>query len=340
MSNFQSYEKMAEGLKALQLSPESNRQLEKIDWIVNEKIHGANFSILLNEQGLAYAKRKETLQWDDDFFGFQRIAQQLQAPLFQLYDLLKAQYHFEEAQLYGELFGGAYPHDKVESIAEIQAIQTGVYYHPDIQFQAFDLALTDQEGKRTYLGYQEMKTLCEQVALPYVAALFEGKLNKALNFDIKIESLIPASFGLPMIPNNIIEGVVIRPAESLLVDGPKGPIRPILKRKNKKFKEEIAYHQAQKWSYQIHNDQDEIEFYILELSNFLNENRIMSAISKLGWPKNATTKSQVRELIWQDILESYQENLNAELPKIPVLVEQQFHPKINQFLNQIIIKNT
>lgn len=335
--SFQSYEKMAEGLKALKLSPEANRQLEKVDWIVNEKIHGANFSFLLSEQGLGYAKRKEPLQWEDDFFGFQRIAQQLQAPLFQLYDLLKAQYHFEEAQLYGELFGGAYPHEEVASIVEIQAIQTGVYYHPDIQFQAFDLALTDQEGKRTYLGYREMKTLCEQVELPYIATLFEGKLNKALNFDIEIESPIPVSFGLPTILDNIIEGVVIRPAESFLVDGPKGPIRPILKRKNQKFKEEIAYHQAQKWSYQIQNDQDEVEFYILELSNYLNENRIMSAISKLGWPKNAAAKSQVRELIWQDILETYQEKLNAELPEIPVLVEQQFYPKINQLLNQIII---
>jgi Rnl2 family RNA ligase len=335
MEDFQSYEKMAEGLKALKLSPESNRLLEKVDWIVNEKIHGANFSFILTAQGLAFAKRKETLSWEDDFFAFQRIVPSLQKALFKLYDLLENEYPLVQAQLYGELFGGAYPHPKVKPIEGLEAIQTGVYYHPDIQFQAFDLALTNEEGVRFYLGYRKLRELCEAAKVPYVKAVFEGDLTTALNMNIEIESPTPIDFGLAPITDNIIEGVVIRPAEALLVDGPKGPFRPIIKRKNKRFKEELAYHQAQKWSYNLYSDQDEVEFYLLELSHFLNENRIMSAISKIGWVKDNKRKSQLRELVWQDILESYAEALDGPLPSIPALVQQQFYPKINALIQKI-----
>jgi len=156
-------------------------------------------------------------------------------------------------------------------------------------------------------------------------------LAAALNFDIVIATPIPADFGLPPIADNIIESVVVRPAEALVVEGLKDPIGPILKRKNKRFKEEVAYHQAQKWSYQLHSDQDEV-IYLLELANYLNENRIRSAIFKLDWPKSPQAISQLRELVWNDILASYQVSLDSDLPTMPALVQKQFYAEINELI--------
>lgn len=47
----------------------------------------------------------------------------------------------EEVLLFGELCGGRYPHPEVQPDTRVEAVQTGVYYSPTIEFYAFDIAL-------------------------------------------------------------------------------------------------------------------------------------------------------------------------------------------------------
>lgn len=65
MTQFSSYEKMPSSLKKLELSEKEFSQLEKLLWVVTEKIHGANFSFIYENGQLRLAKRKDYLAWDD-----------------------------------------------------------------------------------------------------------------------------------------------------------------------------------------------------------------------------------------------------------------------------------
>lgn len=51
------------------------------------------------------------------------------------------EYGVDEVLLFGELCGGRYPHPDVPPDPRVEAVQTGVYYSPTIEFYAFDIAL-------------------------------------------------------------------------------------------------------------------------------------------------------------------------------------------------------
>ncbi len=142
MSDFLSYEKMPTNLKKLGLKEADFAKLEKLRWVVTEKVHGANFSFHYEDRRLKFAKRKEFLSWSDDFFGFQLVANRLEERVTSLFEELSLKEGANHIILYGELFGGDYPHPQVERNPELHPIQTGVYYSPDISFCAFDLAIS------------------------------------------------------------------------------------------------------------------------------------------------------------------------------------------------------
>ena len=154
MSEFSGYEKMPDSLKKLKLDSADFNELKKLKWIVTEKIHGANFSFIYENQTLKFAKRKEYLNWDDDFFGFQLVVNEFEESFIQLFEDLSSKIKASKYIIYGELFGGEYPHKDVVSNNDIQAIQTGVYYSPTINFCAFDIAIQTEEGSlKYYLDY-------------------------------------------------------------------------------------------------------------------------------------------------------------------------------------------
>ena len=72
---------MPDSLRKLGLDLADTKLLDSVDWVVTEKIHGANFSFSLEGDVLRYAKRKEFLRWTDDFFGFQLVAERLDTAL-------------------------------------------------------------------------------------------------------------------------------------------------------------------------------------------------------------------------------------------------------------------
>lgn len=336
--DFYSYEKMPESLSKLNLETAATKKLDKATWVVTEKIHGANFSFVLDNKGIGYAKRKELLAWEDDFFGFQLVAQQLQTSLYKLFDMLRADYDFEKAQLYGELFGGAYPHPDVPAIAGLQAIQTGIYYAPDIQFCAFDLALTNSDGIRNYLPYTSVMAYCKVVGIFYAAPFFIGSLQQVLNYEIHISSKVPSQLGLPPLSDiNLIEGVVIKPIGDLIVETPKGSIRPILKIKNPEFSEEV-YGEAQKWSYFMDTDEDALLFYADDLRKLVNHNRLQSAISKIGHPDSPERREQLRQLLWEDILEAYAEKSAPIDAKLLETLKIMVWPLLRDFIELTIQK--
>jgi Rnl2 family RNA ligase len=277
------YEKMPKSLKSLHLSEKEQNNINKLKWVVTEKIHGANFSFVYEARKLRYAKRKDYLQWNDDFFGFQAVAAAMEDRLIALFEQLEQDYPGHRYILYGELFGGAYPHPEVAPDPHVQAIQTGVYYAPSVRFCAFDIAIETMEvPSKQYLDYDTSLAYFERFGIFHAKVLFSGKWNEALNFNIRIDSGIPALLQLPELTPNLIEGVVIKPLHHSGVADIGA--RPIIKLKNPEFDEEKKFHEAEKWSFipNVTSLSEELSFLVDEMANYITTNRLNSALSKIG----------------------------------------------------------
>lgn len=321
MSDFSGYEKMPDSLKKLNLDERDFAGLEKLKWVVTEKIHGANFSFIYEDGRLRFAKRKEYLSWQDDFFGFQVVVSKLENQIINLFEQLSSEIAAKKYIIYGELFGGEYPHPEVAPDPNVQAIQTGVYYSPSIEFCAFDIAIERDGEVKYYMDYQTAISWFESNNILHVKPLFIGKLGEALNFDTRINSTVPNELFLPSLEANLIEGVVIKPFNQKNTEGIKQ--RPILKLKNPEFDEEKKFHEAQKWSYipDISSNTEELTFLIDEIRNYITDNRLASAVSKLGKLdfSNPERVSEIERELLTDTLADFNENNDNLLDDLTVV---------------------
>ncbi len=274
MSEFSSYEKMSSSIKKLGLNESEFSKMEKFKWVVTEKVHGANFSFVYENRTLKFAKRKEYLSWNDDFFGFQLIVNKLEDRILRLFEDLSSAEKANKYIVYGELFGGKYPHPDVKVNDHLNAIQTGVYYSPAIEFCAFDIAIENNTSdSKHYLDYETAISYFEKHELFYAKPLLIGKFRDAVNFNPRINSAIPKELGLPELAENLIEGVVIKPFNQ--TDSESLSSRPIVKLKNKEFDEENKFHQAEKWSYipEVSSKSEDLSFILDEIRNYITNNR-------------------------------------------------------------------
>jgi len=189
-------------------------------WVCTEKVHGANFSVMATADGFVnFASRSGILAHNDNFFGFksQGLDAYLNGRVLALREALvqdgTAQEH-DSILVYGELYGGHYPHPDVAAVAGVGPIQRGVWYAPSISFMAFDVALASAEdGATTYLSFDIARTASQGVGLCFAEALFRGTLAQCMGHKVRFSSTIPATLGLPALKEpNLAEGLVVRPA--------------------------------------------------------------------------------------------------------------------------------
>lgn len=341
MSEFSGYEKMPNNLKKLGLSESDFSKMEKLKWVVTEKVHGANFSFVYENGSLKFAKRKEYLNWSDDFFGFQLVVSTLENNILRLFEKLSSNITAEKYIIYGELFGGKYPHPEVSPVKDIHAIQTGVYYTPDIEFCAFDIAIeTDGSDSKYYLDYESSVAYFDEFKIFYAKPLLIGKFNEAMNFNIRINSAVPKEFNLPELNDNLIEGVVIKPFNQLDNNDFQ---RPIIKLKNPEFDEEEKFHEAEKWSFipNVSSKTEELSFIVDELRNYVTQNRLKSAVSKIGTLdlNNHSRVSEIKKEFLEDVITDFNENndnlLNDLSPEDKTWIAERINAEINKMITAI-----
>ncbi|WP_428070352.1 RNA ligase family protein [Chryseobacterium gambrini] len=341
MSEFSGYEKMPNNLKKLGLSESDFSKMEKLKWVVTEKVHGANFSFVYENGSLKFAKRKEYLNWTDDFFGFQLVVSKLENNILRLFEKLSSDIAAEKYIIYGELFGGKYPHPEVAPLKDIHAVQTGVYYTPDIEFCAFDIAIeTDGSDSKYYLDYESSVAYFDEFKIFYAKPLLIGKFNEAMNFNIRINSAVPKEFNLPELNDNLIEGVVIKPFNQLDNNDFQ---RPIIKLKNPEFDEEEKFHEAEKWSFipNVSSKTEELSFIVDELRNYVTQNRLKSAVSKIGTLdlNNHSRVSEIKKEFLEDVITDFNENndnlLNDLSPEDKTWIAERINAEINKMITAI-----
>lgn len=179
-------------------------------WVALEKIHGAQLVIEATAAAVRFAKRKAWLGDDEPFFGWQL----LRAPLVALAGAARARVGAPRLVLYGELYGGAYPHPAVPDLG-LAPVQTGIWYAPDLRWNVFELRVMG-DGRDEFLGFTEASALAAAVGLELPPVLGRGRRTELEALSERFPTRVPASLGLPALgPANLAEGLVLKPDRTM-----------------------------------------------------------------------------------------------------------------------------
>lgn len=252
--------------------------------IVTEKIHGANFSFIVFDDGkqVAYASRNGIIQKDQKFFGFETVVSKYDKDVKEIFHRVKTMIpDCKVVRIFGEYFGGRYPN--IESPPESMIVQKGVWYCPYNEFCPFDILVTQHDGEDVYLDYEQKHPLFLQHFNAYLPPLFVGSLNEALLFDQKFDSEMPSLLGLPKISDNICEGIVISPEHPHFKTDKSGKKleRLIMKKKNEEFSEKVKEKKPAPEKFHFTEEESNDIGQVLQ---YLTENRARNVFSKYGIP--------------------------------------------------------
>ncbi|MFT5682575.1 MAG: Rnl2 family RNA ligase [Myxococcota bacterium] len=301
---FTGYDKIPASTTRWDADAATMRRLTKLRWVATEKIHGASFCFVLDANDIRCASRRSLIEADDAFFGYAAVRARYAERLTLLHRSLSASWpDCERFLVYGELFGGHYPHPDVPPTAGVQAVQTGVWYCPEVDFSAFDVARVC-DGARIWLPVSEALDRLRDAGVPFCEPLLIGPLGDMMAMSVEFTTKVPGDKNLPPLPDNLAEGIVIKPMSAFVLETGKAPIRPVIKRKHPRFDEDDRFHAATRWSKPVvplGNALDTLEWAVMRRAN---ANRIASARSKLGpQASDAAMSEEVCGDVWVDVIE-------------------------------------
>lgn len=239
-------------------------------WVALEKIHGAQMLIAVAGEQVRFGKRKAWLADDDPFFGWQLVRADLAEAARAAARLLAAPI----VVLYGELFGGGYPHPEVAPAPGLQPVQTGIWYAPDLRWAAFDaLVARDDDDEGELLAFHELRALAQAAGILTPPQVRAGPRSHCEAAPTRAPTRVPGLLGLPALADNFAEGLVVRP------DARARPgARPTYKRKIAEFDEQ-RFNEAEAWDPTTAPDEATLRAWAVRLTN---PARVASAASKWG----------------------------------------------------------
>ncbi len=295
-------------------------------FIVQEKVHGANFSFFTDGKEIKIAKRTAFIEDDEKFYNAHQILERYRKKVIDVFQKVKTIHPYvETVVIYGELFGGGYKHKEVEPIKDAIKVQKGVEYSPCNEFYAFDIKLNGT----TYLDTDLVNQIFDETGFFYAKILFQGTLEEALKFPNDFDSKIPAWLGLPEIENNMCEGTIVKTLKTKYFGNGS---RVILKNKNEKWTEKSKMvkkdRPIQKEVLFSENAQNIWE----EIQKYTTVNRLNNVVSKIGEfdPKMI---GKVIGLFSKDILEDFEK----DFPNAFKTIEKEEQKRINKKLNSLVI---
>ncbi|WP_030925668.1 RNA ligase family protein [Streptosporangium amethystogenes] len=238
-------------------------------WVATEKVHGAQMVIAHDGRNTLVGKRKAWLRDDEPFFGWRLLRGHLEKAA-------KAALARGGAavRVYGELYGGHYPHPDVSPMPGITPVQTGVWYSPEIRFALFDvLHHRDPGDPGVFLPYADVASIAADAELDVVPILGRGTRSELDALPVRFPSRVPQALGLPSIQDNLAEGIVLRPDIPLPSDR-----RPTVKLKIEEFDEQ-RFDQSRPWDPQVILTPEELRQVARAM---VNGPRLAGARSKVG----------------------------------------------------------
>ena len=315
-----------------------------IEWVVLEKIHGANFSLWMNEEGIKPAKRTSFIDdTDGKFFNYDSVIDVYHENLRAIYELSKDMIadlvemdkvtHDGKVEviLYGEIFGGNYGHDDVDKVSDAIKVQKGVDYCPHNDFYVFDMKINGR-----MLNYDLFREFMEATGFLYAKPLHRGTFEECVEYENEYQTTIPAVYGLPEIENNICEGNVIKPVHTLFFPSKD---RVILKNKNDKFKESSREPKEKRQKKKEDITLSENSMEVLEdIRLHITENRLRNVISHIGEINNKMFGRLTGEFT-KDTLEEYLKDNKEEYEKIEKAERKKIQKNISNLCAEVIRNN-
>ena len=239
-------------------------------WVALEKIHGAQMVLAADRDRVRFGKRKAWLADGDPFFGWQILREPLHAAARAAHEALGA----PTVTLYGELFGGAYPHPEVPALPGLAPVQTGIWYAPDLRYALFDVLVAgDEADEGELLAHREVTALAAAIGLDVPPLLDAGPRAQIERVPLRYPTRVPAQLGLPPIDGNLAEGVVQKP------DARARPgARIIYKRKIPEFDEQ-RFGESEAWD---PNQRIDLQALLVHARRMVNPPRLASAAAKWG----------------------------------------------------------
>lgn len=278
---------------------------DEIEWEITEKIHGTNVQIATDGVEVRIGKRSSPITEDENFYNALNVMKFMHEPTIHLWRHLKNVHpNMVQLVLYGELFGGCYPHPDVPAVIGESKIQQGIWYSPVKSWMCFDMAIEYDNGTFEFISPSMKRWFCTTHDIPHVPVLGVVKgLKAALDWSNSMPSRVYSRFNLPEIEGNSMEGIVMKPE---FYDIEMGFDRCIVKSKNPDFEDKKRGNKIVVPKEIPLNVQEALD----KIAPYCTKARVESAISKIG----ECTHRDIGKVVAassKDIVEEVQKELNV-----------------------------
>lgn len=273
------------------------------EWVVTEKIHGANFSFWCDGTEVKVASRTQFV--DGTFYNCQAVINRYCEGVLQTFHTF-----YKEGDIlviHGELFGGN--------------IQKEVHYG-EKDFRAFDVSINGAP-----LHKVKAFSIIRWAGIQTAPVLHVGTLKECLEMDNTFQStLTPEGYE----GGNISEGLVIEPVEpSWFANGS----RVYFKNKTESFSEK----NRQPKEKQVFELSDQESDLMNELLNYNTEQRVSNVISKIGQITNKDF-GKILGLTVQDMLEDFTKDTERDAKVEAEDNWKQFHKLLSAEVGKVVRK--
>jgi len=283
------------------ISPSDLVCASRDDWVASEKIHGAQLVIAADPSEIRVGKRKAWLESDEAFFGWQILRPILHEAGRAIQ---RAALPWGTVWIYGELFGGHYPDPSAPPVAGLVAVQTGVWYAPDLRYAVFDIIHAGADAPPHFLADDQVRELARDAGLLSPPLLGRARFSDLDRLPVRFPTKVPEMLGLSKIPDNYAEGYVLKHAgRSLLSE------RPIVKRKIAEF-DELRFDESRAFDPTVHLAREELIALVAQL---INPPRLASARSKVGEDPQRVVEEAVLDAMI-DLRDMLPRRIEAMLP--------------------------
>jgi Rnl2 family RNA ligase len=318
----------------------NNKFIEKLrthgmtagEWVAREKIHGTNFSLIIERDAVTCAKRTGPILPAEDFYGYEIVLKNYSDSIKAVQEIMETAATVSY-QVFGEFAGGG--------------IQKGVDYGAK-DFYVFDIIVTTESGDETYVDDYMMEAFCNSFGFKMAPLLGRGKFEdliqlpndldvvvKDYNFMVDNVGLVEANkhvWKAIAAGDNTAEGYVLKPCYPKWA--PNGT-RVAIKCKNSKFSEKSKSDKPIKPKVEL----SEIDNNLLAiLAQYVTLNRVNNVISKIG-TVTAKDFGKVMGLTVQDILEeTAREGITLEQTDNPSEVKKELIELVKEVLRPVWIE--
>ena len=305
------------------------------EFIVQEKVHGSNVCFVTDGQTVSFGKRTGFVEAGEKFYDYENLLERYMPRVIALFSTVNESIpDLKMLAVFGEMFGGKYPHSDVKNDSKTVVIQKGVFYCPNHEFYAFDLYVNTENSGR-YLTVDEANALFERGGFFYAKTLFRGTLAECLKYPNNAPSRISTWMGLPPLENNICEGIVIRPVEpTYLSNG----ARVLLKNKNARFAEKKSIKKRTPKLFVEPSYSEQLNNLLPIAEQYITENRLNNVVSKIGHVSVPKDTGKLIGLFSKDILEDFLKEHSGEYATLEKSEQKILNIHVNKLATNLIKK--